>query len=421
MNAEQKDRRRRELLILAAVLFFFVVVAVFTPQQSFSNDWRASSLSFDPRGARIAYELGERLGWRTSRSFADSIVPDERTVAVVLAPPLAFRAKEVHALLEGVRRGGALLYALSDPALNDSLQVQIGSPGFELREDSLTPEAENCRVPPPVSQRMITTVQGRQLFLATVRDSGARRSRVDTLLRVRADAAERDSTRKAAAPAVIGFPLGRGRVVVVGDVDIFRNDNVRVCAWDAAIHVVRLYEYLRRGARDEPRVALLFDEYHQGHGSRPGTTGAIVRYLRGTASGRALAHLGLAGLVLLFALGPRTLMPRDPERVERRSPLEHVDALAHAYWQVSATRTATRRLLRGLRRRSENRWGGGARQDLPDVAFLDWIGERLTRRAAEVTLFQRALTDPMARKELLNVGVALHRLEHDLLNSPSKS
>jgi uncharacterized protein DUF4350 len=413
-SSAKEGRRRRELVILAAVLLFFVVVAVFTPQRALSDDWRASSLSAEPRGARIAYELGERLGWRVGRTTADSIVPDERTVAVVLDPPLAFRAKEAHALLEGVRRGGALLYAMDDDALNDSLHVQIGTPGYEVRLDSMQARSAPCEVPRPFSDRVISTFQGHSLFLLAVEDSGALNVPVDTLLRIRTQTQGRDSTTPPFLPAVIGFPLGRGRVVVVADVDLFRNDNVRVCAWDAAVQVVRMFEYLRGGGAEPSRTTLLFDEYHQGRGVRPGTTRAITRYLRQTASGKALAHLGIAGMVLLLALGPRSLAPRDPERIERRSPLEHVDALARAYWQVHATRTASRRLLRGVRRRTEHRFGGSQRE-VSDETFLDWLHERMPLRRADVTLVQRALSTPMPRKDFPRVGDALRRLEHDLL------
>ncbi len=410
----KEGRRRRELIILAAVLLFFVVVAVFTPQRTLSNDWRASSLSVEPRGARVAYELAERLGWRVGRTIADSIVPDERTVAVVLDPPLAFRAKEVHALLDGVRRGGALLYAMHDDALNDSLHVHSANPGYELRPDSMQALSGSCEVPSPFSDRVISSFQGNSLYLLAVEDSGALRVPVDTLLRIRVQTQERDSTTPPFLPAVIGFPFGKGRVVVVADVDLFRNDNVRVCAWDAAVQVVRMFEYLRGGGAQPSRTTLLFDEYHQGHGVRPGTTRAITRYLQQTASGKALAHLGIAGVVLLLALGPRSLAPRDPERIERRSPLEHVDALARAYWQVHATRTATRRLLRGVRRRTEHRFGGTQRE-VSDETFLDWLNERTPLRRDDVTLVQRALSTPLPRKDFPRVGDALRRLEHDLL------
>lgn len=410
----KEGRRRREFIILAAVLLFFVVVAVFTPQRSLRDDWRASSLSAEPRGARVAYELAQRLGWRVGRTIVDSIVPDERTIAVVLDPQLDFRVKEAHALLDAVRRGGALLYAMHDDVLNDSLHVQMASPGYEVRPDSMQARSAACEVPRPFSDRVISSFQGNSLYLLAVEDSGALRVPVDTLLRIRVETQERDSTSPPFLPAVIGFPLGKGRVVVVADVDLFRNDNVRVCAWDAAVQVVRMLEYLRGGGAQPTRTTLLFDEYHQGRGVRPGTTRAITRYLQQTPSGKALAHLGVAGVVLLLALGPRSLAPRDPERIERRSPLEHVDALARAYWQVHATRTATRRLLRGVRRRTEHRFGGTQRE-VSDEAFLDWLNGRMPLRRDDVTLVQRALSIPSPRKDFPRVGDALRRLEHDLL------
>jgi len=207
-------------------------------------------------------------------------------------------------------------------------------------------------------------------------------------------------------------------VLAIGDVDLFRNENMRMCAWDAAVQVVRMFEYLRGPEGPSARTTLVFDEYHQGNGVRPGTTRAITRYLSNTSSGKALAQLGVAGIVLLLALGPRALAPRDPERIERRSPLEHVDALARAYWQVHATRTATRRLLRGVRRRTEHRFGG-ARRDLADEDFLAWVHERIPARRDDITLVTNALTAQMPRKDFTRVGEALRRIEHDLLTHRS--
>lgn len=411
MNGRNRDgRRRRELMALAALLVFFIAVAVFAPQQRFSNDWRASTISVDPRGARIAYELAERLGWRVRREFSDSLAPDPQSVTVVLSPPIPFRAREVHALLDGVRSGGALLYAMGDQTLDDSLRITTGEPGYEVRSDTLETSRE-CETPSPFSDRVITTFQGRNLYLLTVRDSNAP-GPIDTLVRVRPDNFARDSARRSLQPAVIGFALGRGHVVAVADVDLFRNDNVRVCAWDAAVQVVRFLEYLRNRGPNT-RDMLIFDEHHQGHGVRPGTTRAIVNYLSSTSSGKALAQLGVAGLLLLLALGPRSLAPRDPERIERRSPLEHVDALARAYWQVTATRTATRRLLHGVHRRIEHRWGL-TRRDIPDDQFLDWIAQRFPHRGDDIALVRRALNTSMPRKDFFRVGDALRRLEHDL-------
>jgi hypothetical protein len=164
----------------------------------------------------------------------------------------------------------------------------------------------------------------------------------------------------------------------------------------------------------------VFDEYHQGYGDQPGTIKGIVRYLGRTSSGHLVLQVAGAGLVLLLALGPRLLPPRATERIERRSPLEHVDALARAYRAVGATRTATSRLVHGVRRRVEHALGArtGATSD---DAFLDWVEQRVPVRGADVELVRSALARPVSRRELEAVGQALRRLELSLTSFPRSS
>ena len=146
----------------------------------------------------------------------------------------------------------------------------------------------------------------------------------------------------------------------------------------------------------------------------------IVRYLGGTASGHLLLQLAGAGLVLLLAVGPRLLPPRASERVERRSPLEHVDALARAYRAVGATKTATARLLHGVRRRVEHALGarGGT---TTDESFLTWAQQRVPERETDVELVRLALVNTVPRRDLEIVGEALRRLETSLTSFPTKS
>jgi hypothetical protein len=175
-----------------------------------------------------------------------------------------------------------------------------------------------------------------------------------------------------------------------------------------------MLEYLHG---DAARPLLVFDEYHQGYGTHPGTMRAVVLYLSRTASGHALGQVLLAGLVLLLAVGPRALPPRDVERVERRSPLEHVGALASAYEQVGATRTAAGRLLRGIRRRVERAMRGyGTRgPELSDEAFLAAALRADPALASDVALIQRALGATLVRHDFEALGGALRRLETSLL------
>jgi len=225
---------------------------------------------------------------------------------------------------------------------------------------------------------------------------------------------ERDTTARRGNTAAAGFPLGRGRVVVLSDGDLVRNDVLRVCHWGLDVVTARMLEYLAVG--DVKRDRLVFDEYHQGFGTHPGTMRAIAAYLVRAPSGHVLLQALLGGLVLLLALGPRALPAHDAERVERRSPLEHVTALAQAYARVGGTRTATSRLLRGVRRRVERgaRGDGSLTANEGDARFLT---EAATNPALadDVALVRRALGDGVSPRELEAVGGALQRIEQSLL------
>lgn len=214
-------------------------------------------------------------------------------------------------------------------------------------------------------------------------------------------------------PAALGFPLGAGRVVVVADPDWLRNDVLRVCRWNAGIAAVRMLEYLGRG-RTGGR--LVFDEFHQGFGRHPSTLRVIRRALTATAAGRALTQALIAALVLLAALGARALPPRSTARLERRSPLEHVGALSRAYAQVGATRLATRRLVRGVRRRHGSgaaprfvRAASGSGEG--DEEFLAAVAARYPAAASDAALVREALRSPRTPAQFLEVGRALERLE----------
>jgi hypothetical protein len=209
--------------------------------------------------------------------------------------------------------------------------------------------------------------------------------------------------------AAVGFPLGRGRVIALADPDLLRNDVLRRCDWGADVIVMRLLEWLRAGGA-EPRTVLGFDEYHQGFGRSPSLAGLVVGFLVGHPVGRAVLILSVAGLVLLIAAAPRALRPHDREMVERRDPLEQVDALAHAYEQVLATRTATARLLHGVRSRLRRAPG----HHLNDDAFLDSAQSAAPERAADVALIRRALRERLVARDLPDVGDALRRLEESL-------
>ena len=132
-------------------------------------------------------------------------------------------------------------------------------------------------------------------------------------------------------------------------------------------------------------------------------------YLSRTGSGRFFATLLVAGAVLLFAVAPRPIIPREPERVIRRSPLEHAEALGRAYSDVGATRTATARLVGGLRRRMRRSVAADRKTD--DRGFLDVVARRYPTLAPQTTALQRGQRDQISPREFALMADAIHEIE----------
>jgi hypothetical protein len=175
-----------------------------------------------------------------------------------------------------------------------------------------------------------------------------------------------------------------------------------------------MLEWLRDGG-SSPRTAIVFDEYHQGYGHQASMLGTTRRHLVSHPVGRTILQIVLAALVLLLAVAPRALPPDDVVRVERRDPLEQIDALAHAYEQVRATRTLAARLLHGVRSRVERGWSPARAR--PDEEFLADAERQVPALAADVALVRRALAEKIPARSLPELGAALRRIEHSLSTS----
>ena len=404
--ANRRDWWARPRVVLPIVGAFVVLLALLTPQPSLGRmgDPRLSSHLAGSLGARAFAETAARLGYVVSRrdsAPAPPSAPRGRTIHAVLAPPLPITGPEAHAYLQAVRAGDALLLVFGDRnALSDSLGLWR-TPGGTLYR--MPDDSTGCR------RRDLTLPlwpDGKVHLYGLRWVRGAPADRV-VLAALQPNAGSGPVPGEAAA----GFALGRGRVVAVPDPDFLRNDVLRRCEWGADVLAVRALEWLRAGG-DAPRTALVFDEFHQGYGRSPSALGTASRFLVAHPVGRAILMLAAAGLVLLAAIAPRPLPPEDEEREERRDPLEQVDALAHAYEQVSATRTIVARLLRGVRARAER--GSTAALHRPDDLFLRDAEAADPTLRADVALIERALREAVATRDLPEVGAALRRLEASL-------
>jgi hypothetical protein len=380
-------------MILLFIVGLVVLAVLLSPAES-DTGGPGSTYSAGPSGVRLAFDLSRRLGWASEKrevSFTADTMPARVQMLVGVRPG----AEEAHALLEHVRHGGSLLVAGTDGVLGDSLYVASGSKGFPASD-----VAEEC----PSGDPLENVLRGSHM-IAPVR--WRRPPPRDTV-----GFGQLDRGRRGVRPAV-GFPLGAGRVVVVADEDFVTNDLMRLCSTEADVAYVRMLEYLTKGQK-ETRIA--FDEFHHGRGVHGGSLSAIELYVMTTPSGRTLGQIAVAGLLLLIAAAPRPLAPRDPTRVARRSPLEHADALAHAYAAVGATRTATSRLLAGVRRRARSNRSGARESDDQILATASAMSPSAGPAAS---LVARALTEPMPARELPTIAGALSAVEHALTARPS--
>ncbi len=399
MAERRIDRWLRPIIVLPVLGVLLLAAVIFSPGGFTSSlDTRLTTYSATPYGARALYDVLGRLGWHVVRRRSVFRAPvDSNGTYLIMSPPLDLSATEVSAVLDAVRRGATIVVSPdAGSALADSLRIRR----TRFDEDLEVLRSDTTDASDSASSFIAAAINagGVSRYLRPVPTSERDTEPVfppdtTTLLRVRADSGR-------VQPAIMTRKLGKGTAVVVADLGFVRNDNVRDTT--GMILAVRLLE--RVGI--EPTQRLVFDEYHQGFGDATSMSGVIDHALFGTPVGRAAVQALIAGLILLLAVGIRPVKPRERATIERRSPLEHVGALRLAYEQIQATRLATNRLVRGLRRRHP--LGAGA---LPDDAYLSLLSQRAPGAAGDTALLQRALTTPMATADWVAVGGAIDHIE----------
>src|SRR5207245_10005717 len=135
---------------------------------------------------------------------------------------------------------------------------------------------------------------------------------------------------------------GGGVVTLAADPGYFRNRAWRTT--DVPFFVLPLLTPATRG-----RVT--WDEYHQGFGRGGPLEGAVLDWLARTPAGWALLQLAAVALVALAVAAVRFGPARAVIDRRRRSPLEHVEALAVSLQGAGGVDTAVALLAAGRRRR----------------------------------------------------------------------
>lgn len=317
-----------------------------------SGDPRRSVALSGPLGARGLANALTSMGVRVERlrrrvaSWPETEV-DSTTLVAVLDPSLPLDAMESRTLGRMLDSGAHIM--LAGLGAEDALACV----GYQIRPRSspvLTRPAGGDVAPP--------TFYSDAILEAAVREPPQRRSTTD--VSAVCDSREVDSvvpllvtsdSQMVAAEFVL---RSGGRVIALADGGLLTNRTLRDDENPAGPLILGLF--LPRYSR------VRVDEYH--HGFRP--SGSLWPALRDwslrSPLGWALWQLAVVGAIALLAAGIRFGTAVQGEKRTRRSPLEHVKALAAALSAAKGHEVATRLLVQGLRRRLSRR-GEGLRED----------------------------------------------------------
>ena len=310
-------------------------------------DRRLSTLLTGPDGARGLADALERLGldvrrWRQRPQFLarDTGTPG-REAFVLLDPAYALSVPSMQALLgfgdSALRRRDLVL-------AGEAVEPLMGCFGYMIR--SVWPDSARVARPdqapgpdaPWVHAHLVRRGEREYADSSRMEDIGPFRCRVPPF-RVR----ERLLVTETGLPVAVRLvPEDREgwEILLVADAELFRNHALR--STDAGPFIVGLFQGYAR---------VTFDEYHQGFGPSGSMAGAVLAWSRRHPLGWAAWQLAVVGLLALgFGAARFGPIRRIIER-RRRSPLEHVRALASALAAAKGHDAAIAALVRGLRRR----------------------------------------------------------------------
>lgn len=396
------------LRVLSAVAVLLVLFIIFAPQEREDAGPAYSSYSVGSGGIKALYETLDRLGFSVSRndkSLASAL--DSTAAYALIQPAQPLTVTEQAQLLAAVRGGMVLIFTPDDDDLADSLGFELeSSPGGFYTLSRTTVASGNP--PVPADQDPRTSFQTAFPISATVTSKFKSGNQAFLWLEPlpNSDQARSDSTRQPAL--VLGHRFGRGYVIAVTPAQIIINRTMREPR--AAIAIVRALQFANTTVSPRKRQnRIIFDEYHHGFGTHADMPAAVAHALTDTPSGRTALQVAAAALVLLLAFAVRPIAPLSVPPVSRRSPLEHVGALAHAYAQVDARSLGANRLVRGLRRRHPL----GLPRSVPDVIYLSALRDRLPIASTDVDRVAAAIVpdSPDLSDHFSATGTAVANIE----------
>lgn len=336
-------RRRNQLILVWGTLALLSAIAFLlgrSRRPASLDDQRPSSLLTGPYGARGLADALERLGIAVERSrrrirLAVTSPASERT-AFVLLEPWGLEPSEV-SLLAGWHAGETGGHLVLAGSSTDGLMACFGwttgdiafsplavsRPGEEPDEEAAT--AAIFLVPD--SSIVERTAEEKRRLCDPVPIAA-----IDTLLVARNGRLAAIRLHRADLPRT---------VLLISEVDLLRNSTLRETSTGPAVLSLFSGQYDR----------VVFEEAGHGFGTSGSLSSALLEWSRRTPWGWAAWQLAIVGLIALLAGAIRFGPVRAGTERRRRSPLEHVRALATALGAARGHDVAITALIRGLRRR----------------------------------------------------------------------
>lgn len=396
-------RPRTELGLSAGLLLGLglIVVAVGSRPDRKSNE-RLSTYLTGPGGASAFAEAATDLGVaveRYRRPTPTLAPPDSggRLVVAVLGPEVPLTPADARHLLQ--LPADLLLAGSGAEAAIRCLGYRVYQRPWRDSTRTRSPDGSE-RLPAPRVAAVLAAHSARQVV-----DSGAafdgRRLRCEVPQAARADTLLR-TERKRPVAVRLTYPDGR-MVTLVSDEGLFRNRALRRTLAGTFVLGLVADRYER----------MIVDEYHQGYVVAGSLGAAALAWSARSPWGWAVWQLIAVGLVALVASGVRFGPVRSAIERRRRSPMEHVRALATTLAAARGHDVAVRLMVQGLRRRLSR----GGRPSATDLdAWLEGLQPAVRSRRGREALETLSATvrTPADADSVLAAGNAVETLWEEL-------
>ena len=336
-------RRRTEALLGIGAVTLLAIIASLAgranaPEPTTIDARQPSTFLTDPGGARGLLEATQRLGidvlrFRERPNQLKRYANRPRQILAILNPPAPVSAPDIPIILEFHRSTDLLLAGQRVDNLMRCFGYEVDRKGGTF--DSVRVDGQQASAA-FVHGALIATNDSAHTDSSRIGDVGAIRCKVPVVTSVHT------LLSSPRGPVVVRLDEASGRrVILVSDASLLDNHALRET--EAGPLVLALFA----GQYDH----IIFDEYHHGYGAAGSLGRVAVSWSARSPWGWAAWQLiGVGVLALLFGavrFGPA--LPGIPRA--RRSPLEHVRALATALSAARGHDQAIAAIVRGLRRR----------------------------------------------------------------------